>query len=73
MEAIFTRELRNGDKVEIGGASWDPNDWSIRIYRRNAAGGFSRPGSPEVPLADWIETNSAFVEFTAQKLEEMHS
>jgi hypothetical protein len=46
--------LGNGHSIEIGAATWDSKDRSVRNRYQTASGGFSPHSSSEVPVGDLV-------------------
>ena len=55
MKVIKTKDLGNGHKIEIGNATWDSDDISVRNRYHTSNGGFSPRSSSEIPLNDVSE------------------
>ena len=47
-------DLGKGHSVEIGAATWDAKDRSVRNRYQTASGGFSPHSSSEVPVGDLV-------------------
>lgn len=55
MQVVKTKDLGDGHKIEIGKATWDEDQTSVRNRYPTATGGFSPRSSSEIPLDDVSE------------------
>ncbi len=55
MQVTKTKDLGDGHKIEIGKATWDENQTSVRNRYPTSTGGFSPRSSSELPLDDVSE------------------
>ena len=55
MEVRTTKDLGDGHLIEVGNATWDGNETSIRNRYPTSTGGFSPRSSSEIPLEDVSE------------------
>ena len=62
MKVTKTKDLGDGHKIEIGKATWDEEDTSIRNRYPTSTGGFSPHSSSEIPLHDVPEIVSMVID-----------
>ncbi|AUX46996.1 uncharacterized protein SOCE26_085070 [Sorangium cellulosum] len=62
MKVQHAQDLGNGHSIEIGAATWDPSDRSVRNRYQTASGGFSPHSSSEIPVDDLVP----LIEFLAK-------
>lgn len=62
MKVEHSTEIVSGHSIEIGAATWNPKDRSVRDRYETASGGFSPRSSSEVPIRDLV----AMLEFVAK-------
>ena len=55
MDVTKTKSLGGGHSIEIGKATWDSEEISIRNRYPTSKGGFSPRSSSEIPLKDVVE------------------
>lgn len=52
MDVEHVKELDEGHTIEIGAATWNSNDRSVRNRYQTSTGGFSPHSSSEIPMSD---------------------
>ena len=63
MKVQHEHKLENGHCIEIGEATWEGGDRSVRSRYPTSTGGFNHCNSPEVPMNDI----TPMLEFIAEK------
>ena len=76
MQVTKTKDLGHGHKIELGKATWDGTQMSVRNRYPTSTGGFSPRSSSELPLDDVAEIVTVVAEedlFSPSELVEMIS